>query len=612
MLHNIEKRTLGLNFSSVTSACLVVWAPFAKSISISVDNKLYSLEKKEFGYWEVSLPDIHPGDLYQIVNDGKNFPDPASLSQPEGVHGFSQAVNLNSFVWSDNAWKGVSPQDLIIYELHTATFSEAGTFEGIAEKLKYLKDLGITAIEIMPVAQFPGNRNWGYDGVFTFAVQNSYGGHASLQALVDRCHRENIAVILDVVYNHTGPEGNYLTAFGPYFTEKYKTPWGKAINFDDDWCDGVRRFFIENALMWLRDFHIDGLRLDAVHAIRDFGAKHFLEELHENVNKLNEFSNVTHFLIAESDLNDIRYINPINIGGYGIDLQWCDEFHHAIHALVTGEQDGYYSDFGGISHLCKSLNDVFVYDGIFSQFRKKTFGNKTSDLPGSKFVVFTQNHDQIGNRMLGDRLSALVDNETLKLVAGITFFSPFIPLIFMGEEYGEQNPFLYFTSHEDKGLIRAVREGRKREFASFTDKGEMPDPQSVVTFDKSKLKWDLHTTDQQNLFSFYKELIRLHKNHPVLKSFDRKGIKADIVHERNAIVLLREYRNNIIVCIMNFEDEPVNLQLKEIKKPLFVLLKSSGEDWKSPQNDRLQDVRAEDKKISINAKSILVLSDMKV
>jgi maltooligosyltrehalose trehalohydrolase len=607
MLHNIEKRTIGLNFSTATSASILVWAPFAESISIEISDNQVPLKRSEFGYWENELTDIHTGDMYHIINDGKTFPDPASLSQPEGVHGSSQAFNLKSFAWSDNAWKGISPEDLIIYELHTATFSESGSFGGIAEKLEYLKDLGITAIEIMPVAQFPGSRNWGYDGVFPFAVQNSYGGAEGLQKLVDTCHKHNIAVILDVVYNHSGPEGNYLTAFGPYFTEKYKTPWGRAINFDHEWCDGVRRFFIENALMWMRDFHIDGLRLDAVHAIKDFGAKHILEELKENVNKLNDLDKGSHFLIAESDLNDVRYLNTQDIGGYGMDMQWCDEFHHSIHALVTGERDGYYSDFGSISHICKSFNDAFVYTDTYSHFRKKTFGSDTCDLPGSKFVVFMQNHDQIGNRMLGDRLSLLVDTETLKLIAGATFFSPFIPLIFMGEEYGGKNPFLYFTSHEDKGLIRDVLEGRKREFASFAGKGEMPDPQSVETFDKSKLDWGKHRAEQQNLFSFYKEIIRIRKCHPVLKNFDRKEIEAKVSGDNNTIILRRKYGQNIIFCIMNFEDGTVNLQLEDIKKPLFILLNSSGDNWSNSRNLSLVD-----KQVNLNAKSILLLSDVKV
>ncbi len=606
MLHSIEKRTIGLNFFSPTSATIRIWAPFAETVSIYIFDKLVSLDRREFGYWDAELQNITPGNLYKIVIDEKHFPDPASLFQPEGVHGFSQAVNLGNFKWSDNHWNGILQEDLIIYELHTGTFSGPGTFDGIAGKLKYLKDLGVTAIELMPVAQFPGSRNWGYDGVLPFAVQSSYGGPESLQKLADACHKEDIAVILDVVYNHSGPEGNYFAAFGPYFTEKYHTPWGKAINFDDEWCDGVREFFIENALMWLRDFHIDGLRLDAVHAIKDFGAKHFLEELHENVNRLNEFSNVTHFLIAESDLNDVRYINPADIGGYGMDMQWCDEFHHAIHALVTGEHNGYYSDFGSINHICKSFNDAFVYDGTYSQFRKKTFGNATSGLSGSKFIVFTQNHDQTGNRMLGDRFSTLIDFETLKLIAGATLFSPFIPLIFMGEEYGEKNPFLYFTSHKDNGLIRAVREGRKREFTYFPAKERMPDPQSVNTFEKSKLRWDKHSMEQQKLFEFYKEIIRLRKIHPVLKCTDRKGVEAYVIDGNNAIVLLRKYRENMIVCVMNFEDESVSLQLEDTKKSLFILLNSSGENWNNQQSLSL-----DDKKISIDAKSILLLSDVK-
>ena len=607
MLHSTKQRTIGLNFLSSTTAKIRIWAPFAETVSIFIKDKMFSMVRGEFGYWETELHDIAHEDLYKIVVDGNYFPDPASLFQPQGVHGYSQALNPGNFIWSDNLWKGILVEDLIIYELHTGTFSDLGTFDGITGKLKYLKDLGITAIEIMPIAQFPGSRNWGYDGVFPFAVQDSYGGPEGLQRLVDACHNENIGVILDVVYNHSGPEGNYLAAFGPYFTEKYKTPWGRAINFDDEWCDGVRQFFIENALMWMLEFHIDGLRLDAVHAIKDFGAKHFLEELKENVIRLNEISKINHFLIAESDLNDVRYINSFNRGGYDLDLQWCDEFHHALHALATGEQNGHYSDFGSIQHLCKSLNDVFVYDGEYSPFRKKTFGNKTTGLPGSKFVVFSQNHDQIGNRMLGDRLSVLTDMETLKLVAGAVFFSPFIPLIFMGEEYGEKNPFLYFTSHEDKGLIRDVREGRKREFASFKGKGEMPDPQSVETYKISKLEWARHTIEQQKLFAFYKEIIRLRKGHPVLKCFNRRETEAAVSGDNNTIVLRRQYRENVIVCIMNFESRPIMIQLETIRKPLFVLLNSFGENWSDSQDAILIE-----KELRIDAKSIILLSDVKV
>lgn len=606
MLHNIEKRTLGLNFTTASSVSALVWAPYAGSVSINIGDTTMPLEKKEYGYWETELLNISPGNLYKFILDGKQFPDPASLYQPDGVHGSSAIVNLDSFVWTDNQWKGIVPEDLIIYELHTGTFSRAGTFDGILEKIEYLKDLGITAVELMPVAQFPGSRNWGYDGVFPFAVQNTYGGADRLQKLVDVFHNENIAVILDVVYNHLGPEGNYFSAFGPYFTDKYHTPWGKAVNFDDEWCDDVRRFVIENALMWFRDFHIDGLRLDAVHAIRDFGAKHIMEELKENVEKLSESTGRRHLLIAETDLNDVRYINPFEKGGYGVDIQWCDEFHHAIHSLVTSEKTGYYSDFGTIEILCKAINNAFVYDGIYSPQRKRTFGNKTAGLPGSKFVVFSQNHDQTGNRFKGDRLPSLVDLETLKLIAGTVFLSPYIPLIFMGEEYGEKNPFLYFISHSDKSLIKAVREGRKREFAYLAGEEDVPDPQAVETFEKSSLQWENQTEQQTDLLDFYKELIRLRKSHLVLNNTERIGTEADVVKESNAIVLLRQYHENLIICVMNFEEKPITLELAAPKKQLFILLNSSGKDWKSVRNEKL-----DDKEITINPKSVILLSDLK-
>jgi maltooligosyltrehalose trehalohydrolase len=608
MLQSIENRTLGLNFTSAATVNALAWAPYAASVSLFVDGKTIPLEKKENGYWEKEISGLIPGTPYKFVIDDRQFPDPASLSQPEGVHGSSALININNFPWSDNQWKGIEPEDLIVYELHTGTFSPAGTFDGIRDKIDYFKDLGITAVEIMPVSQFPGSRNWGYDGVFPFAVQYSYGGAEKLQKLVDAFHNENIAVILDVVYNHLGPEGNYLSAFGPYFTDKYHTPWGSAVNFDDQWCDGVRRFVIENALMWFRDFHIDGLRLDAVHAIRDFGAKHILEELKENTEQLSKVTGRKHLLIAETDLNDVRYINPIEKGGYGIDIQWCDEFHHSVHSLITSEKTGYYSDFGTIGMLCKSLNSAYVYDGIYSPSRKRTFGNKTTGLPGSSFLVFLQNHDQTGNRLHGDRLSAMVDSEALKLIAGTLFFSPFIPLIFMGEEYGEKNPFLYFVEHSDPGLIKAVREGRKREFSYLDEHESFPDPQSEETFNQSKLSWDIQSEQQAELLEFYKELIRLRKKHPVVRNTDRNGTEADVVKDRNTILLLRQNNENITICIMNFEDKPVTLELARQKKPLFVLLNSSGKDWNKIQNVSLEKKANE---ITINAKSVILLSDLK-
>jgi maltooligosyltrehalose trehalohydrolase len=497
------------------SATALVWAPFAKTVSIeNTDGTRMPLTRTSSGYWEGHDLPLSEGTLYSVILDNEKFPDPASLSQPQGVHGASRVIDLNRYPWKDANWQSPKLNELIIYELHTGTFSNEGTFDGIATQLPRLKDLGINAIEIMPVAQFPGTRNWGYDGVCLYAVQDSYGGARQLQKLVNECHAVGIAVILDVVYNHLGPEGNCLPKFGPYFTNKYKTPWGEAINFDDALSDEVRHFFMENAMMWLRDFHIDGLRLDAVHAIKDFGAHHFLAELKNKIEQFNLQNKRNHFLIAECDLNDVRYINPYRKGGYNLDSQWCDEFHHALHALVTGEKNGYYSDFGGVAPLVKSYNHGYVYDGIYSPHRKKTFGSSTENQPGHKFVVFAQNHDQTGNRMLGDRLSKLVSFEMQKLIAAAYLLSPFIPMLFMGEEYGEHNPFLYFVSHSDQEFIKNVREGRKEEFEAFKRTLEPPDPQSESTFQNCILtppqKWNVQ---QKNLYEWYRFLIRFRKEH---------------------------------------------------------------------------------------------------
>ncbi|MDQ6610037.1 MAG: malto-oligosyltrehalose trehalohydrolase, partial [Bacteroidota bacterium] len=408
----IDKRSVGINFLNNGKATVTVWAPLALKVEIEVKNKFekksqrFELTKKPYGYWEIISDKFIEGTTYKFSVDGKEpLPDPASLSQRGGVHGASEAININGFQWSDNNWENHPLEFYLIYELHTGTFTEEGTFAGIESKLEYLKELGITAIEIMPIAQFAGTRNWGYDGAYPFAVQQSYGGAKGLQQLVDSCHQKGLAVILDVVYNHLGPEGNYFGNYGPYFTDKYKTPWGAAINFDDEHCDGVRNYFIENALMWFRDFHMDALRLDAVHAIKDFSAVHILQEIKMYVNKLMQETGRTHYLIAELDLNDNRFITPINKGGYGMDAQWIDEFHHALRVTATGEQGGYYSDFKGIEHLAKAYKDGYVYDGQYSQYRKKKFGVKAGDAEGKQFIVFSQNHDQVGNRMLGERLS---------------------------------------------------------------------------------------------------------------------------------------------------------------------------------------------------------------
>jgi maltooligosyltrehalose trehalohydrolase len=534
------------------------------------------------GFWEHQQISIAPDVPYEVMLDGKSYPDPASLWQPDGTEGKSVAFDLSAYNWKDTRWQGIAPDELIIYELHTGTFTSSGTLDAISEKLEYLKELGISAIELMPVAQFPGSRNWGYDGVFPFAVQNTYGGPAELQRLVDNCHQNGIAVILDVVFNHLGPENNYLPFYGPCFTDKYKTPWGQAINYDDAWSDGVRLFFIENALMWLRDFHIDGLRLDAIHAIKDFGPKNILQEIAVKVFALNQKSTIHHFLIGESDLNDIKYIKEIGEGGFGLDATWCDEFHHALHALATGENNGYYSDFGRMEHLVKASNEGFVFNGTWSEHRKKIFGTETRGFPGHKFVVFGQNHDQVGNRMMGDRLSVTIDFEKLKLVAGAVLFSPFIPLLFMGEEYAETHPFLYFTSHKGANLIRMVREGRKNEFGAFSDEGDTPDPQATTTFKSSMLNWEKRTLQQKCMLEYYQEIVHLRKTIPLWKSTNRSLFSAKSSDGENVLQLMRKNQDQVLLALLNFEDTPVSIITCETYIHWQLMLNSYDSRWGGP------------------------------
>lgn len=638
----VENRELGVTILPAGGAGILFWSPSASSAGAEVAGKGYfPLEKRDYGYWEGKLPGVNAGDRYMIVIDNeKKIPDPVSLSQPDGVHAASEVVDAGPFSPAANEWSGISPASLIIYELHTGTFSPEGNFEGVIKKLDYLAGMGINAVELMPVAQFPGTRNWGYDGVFPFAVQNSYGGPARFARLVDECHRRGIAVILDVVYNHLGPEGNYLAAAGPYFTDKYRTPWGSAINFDDAWSDGVRRYFTENALMWMRDFGVDGLRLDAVHAIKDTGAVHFLAELSGYVERLNRLTGKNHFLIGESDLNDARYITPSSEGGIGLDSQWCDEFHHALHARLTGERTGFYADFGDTSHLVDSLNNAFVYNGKYSAHRKRIFGNSTTGIPGSRFVVFTQNHDQVGNRMSGERLSSLAGFESLKLAAGAIFFSPFVPMLFMGEEYGEDNPFLYFTSHSDRNLIEAVRKGRKKEFSDFMSHGVPSDPQSEQTFESSKLSWD-HTGNEkrEKLLDFYRQLIHMKKTIPALKPGSRQNVAAAGAAGGKAIILeigtaagsrqgagsntgsgypdnggekgmlhVPGAECNDLTVIMNLSEKPVYLPFAGMPAGgCNILLYSAHKRWGGPVND-FASLTAEDGRVIIAPSSILVLS----
>ncbi|MBT1701782.1 malto-oligosyltrehalose trehalohydrolase [Chryseosolibacter indicus] len=587
------------------SACeFVVWAPQREQVSLIINDKTYPLRKDDLGYWSATIKEAGPGTQYKYQLDGdKILPDPASRAQTQGVHGPSSVVDPE-FNWNDSDWMGIPLGEMIMYELHVGTFTKEGTFASIIPKLPYLKDLGVNAIELMPVAQFPGSRNWGYDGVYPFAVQDSYGGVKGLKELVNECHRQGIAVVQDVVYNHLGPEGNYLSEYGPYFTDKYKTNWGKAINYDDAWCDGVRSYYWQNALMWLDEFHIDGLRLDAVHAIWDVSSKHFIDELRMKVRQLEQETGRKKVLIAEFDLNNPRYISSPEKGGYGLDGQWVDEFHHALRSLITEDYSGYYEDFGTAKHLAKAFKDSYVYTGEYSKHRKKFFGSYPETNTFDQFVVFSQNHDQVGNRMLGDRLTHNISYEALKLAAAAVILSPYVPMLFMGEEYGEKNPFQYFISHTDKELVELVRKGRKEEFSYFKWEGEVPDPQGEETFKQCILSWNYEKDEKSNtLLSFYKRLISIRKGSRALQNKQRQSLNILFVDDATKVIALqRQSDNERMLLAFNFNKAQQTFNNSE-KFKLKKLFDSSSKEWLGPGEITSSDESAS---IKLNPESVLI------
>jgi maltooligosyltrehalose trehalohydrolase len=518
MMMNPFAFDLGAEFHAPSTVHFRVWAPLVKQVTLRLlgpPERHLPMNRDEHGYHILRVDDLKPGGRYFYNLDGRcDRPDPASRYQPETVHGPSEVVDL-SFPWTDQSWHGIPLGEYVIYELHIGTFTPEGTFDSAIGQLDRLRDLGVTAVEVMPIAQFPGTRNWGYDGVGLFAVQNSYGGPWALARFVDACHARRMAVILDVVYNHVGPEGNYLREFGPYFTDRHKVPWGDAVNFDGHFSDEVRRFYISNALFWQRHFHLDGLRLDAVPCILDTTVFHVLAELSDSTGRAARALNRPFHLIAESDLNDPRLTRAVEQGGYGLSAAWADDFHHALHALFTGERFGYYADFGGLTQLARAFRDGFVYTGQHSVFRGRRHGASVRGLLPEHFVVCTQNHDQIGNRAQGNRLTSMLDFESLKLAAGLMLLSRFVPMLFMGEEYAETAPFQYFTSHNDSRLAEAVRRGRRKEFAAFAWQGEVPDPQDEATFQRSKLRLEAARSGRgQVMVEFYRELLRIRREHP--------------------------------------------------------------------------------------------------
>ncbi|HEY2170910.1 MAG TPA: malto-oligosyltrehalose trehalohydrolase, partial [Candidatus Angelobacter sp.] len=493
-----------------------VWAPSAKTVTLRLINDQGSHDwpmQSSDGFFTLQAFARHGDKYFYIVDQNKPVPDPVSRLLPEGVHGPTEIVDPEKFSWTDSAWRGVPLRDYVIYELHIGMFTPEGTFDAAIAKLPYLKKLGVTVIEIMPVAAFPGTRNWGYDGVSPYAVQASYGGPEGLKRLVNAAHVIGLAVMLDVVYNHLGNEGNYLRLFGPYFTGKHQTPWGEAINFDQPGCEGVRRYFAENALYWVREYHMDGLRLDAVQTIKDDSPQHILAEIKADVAALATELGRNICVIAETDENDAKIVRPPEAGGYGLDAIWSDDFHHAIHAYFTGERKGYYQDFGSPEQITRALTHGFVFQGEPFQFWGGPRGSSSQGMPAAAHVICIQNHDQVGNRAKGERLTALVPRGARMLAATLLLLASETPLLFMGQEYDEPNPFLFFTDYGDPALQHAVREGRKQEFKDFDfADDEVPDPQDPATFERSKLNWQL-TQGENPMLDWYTSLLALRKKY---------------------------------------------------------------------------------------------------
>ncbi len=502
-----------------------IWAPLASRVAVRINESpsraLPPMQGPDgCGWWRLRVDEAGPGTEYGFQVNGADqvLPDPRSPWQPHGVHGFSRLYDQQAFAWSDTGFQPRPLSSAVIYELHIGTFTPEGTLDGAVAKLDSLVDLGITHVQLMPVAAFDGDHGWSYDGVALFAVHQPYGGPDALKRFVDAAHAKGLAVLLDVVYNHFGPSGNYAGAFGPYITDAHHTPWGGAVNLEGPWSAEVRRFFCDNAVMWMRDFHIDGLRLDAVHAYIDRSAIHFLEQLSAETRALEAALGRPKVLIAESDLNDPRIVTAREAGGFGIEAQWSDDFHHALFAVVARTREGYYADFGSLGQLAKALEHTFVYDGIYSKYRKRVHGKAPHNLSQHRFLGFIQNHDQVGNRALGDRLHQAAGLDRAMIAAALVLMSPFVPMIFQGEEWATMSPFLYFADHKDPALARAVSEGRRREFAAFGSEADsIPDPEKPETFLRSKLNWgEAHEGEHAHMRAWYRDLIRLRRSTPSL------------------------------------------------------------------------------------------------
>ena len=531
-----------------------VWAPRRNKVTLQVgDRKLPMKGPSSRGFWSLDVADAHHGTDYGFLldNDPTPYPDPRSFWQPKDVHSLSRVFDHGRFHWTDEKFRAVPLPSSILYELHLGTFTKAGTFDSAIERLDYLCDLGITHIEILPIAGYEGNFSWGYDGVAPYAADESYGGPDAVKRFIDAAHAKGIAVVLDVVYNHFGPAGNYTNNFGPYYTEKHVTPWGAAINFEEGGSDQVRRYFIDNALMWLRDYHFDGLRLDATHELIDRSAMHFLEQLAREVEDLSASVGRCLILIAESDLNNPGVVTSLEANGYGMDAQWSDDFHHALFSLLEKQTVGYFEDFGTVADLAHTLKHTFLYEGQYSKFRMKHHGRPVLNLSYHHFVGCIQNHDQIGNRAKGERVQHLVGTRKARLAIGVVMTAPFLPMLFMGEEYAADTPWMYFADFQEESLRQAVREGRKKDFASFGFGDDVPDPEDPKTFETSKLNWsELDQPEHQHMLHWYRDLIHLRRKTLALNLGDMSRMEVRSSEEGRWIATDR----GDIRTVINFAD----------------------------------------------------------
>lgn len=551
-----------------------VWAPNAEVVDLAVGDRRSPMKKQMDGWWQLEVADAsHPTQYAYVIDGGKPLPDPRSPWQPHGVDGPSCTVDHDAFKWTDAKWQAPPLSSSIIYELHVGTFSAEGTFAGAIRHLQHLADLGVGYVELMPVAQFKGERGWGYDGVDLYAPHNAYGHPDDLKRFVDACHAHGLGVIIDVVYNHLGPAGNYLNQFGPYFTDRHQTPWGWGLNYDGAQSDEVRAFFCDNAVMWLRDYHADGLRLDAVHAIIDLSAIPFLEQLATEVDQLKAHLGRHLILIAESDLNDPRVVRPWQMGGFGLDAQWSDDIHHAVHSVLTGERDGYYADFGRVRDLATAMEQPYVYAGRHSEFRQRQHGRPPTGVTGHNFVAYIQNHDQLGNRACGERMTHLVGVDRTKIGAALVLLSPFVPMLFQGEEWGASAPFQYFVDfHDDPDLAAAVTKGRRDEFAAFGwNPEEVPDPQQRDTFERSRLDWsEPERSPHAELLAWYRKLIALRKQVPCLTDGRLDLIEVEYDEQAQWIRIDRDP----VTIAANFSLQPHRVG---IKSGAAILLASSAQ-----------------------------------